>query len=126
MRRQLASCLLPCLSHHAALGFFFSSRYVLMVKHTTPCSISFSLSPIWTFTGEHVNPSLAFLRMRLPRRRRRRISRRSGSNSAVWASSSSRAKPFSIFSICLTPFQNGVSLHTKTYTREGAAHPPNE
>src|SRR5215213_9251283 len=61
----------------------------------------------WTVEGEHVNPRLRRLWMLM---RMRRISRRSGSNSAVWASSSSRAKPFSIFSIYLTPFQNGVSL----------------
>jgi len=36
----------------------------------------------------------------------------------VWASSSSRTKPFSIFSIYLTSFQNGASL--------GTNHPPNE
>src|SRR5215212_5764013 len=57
-------------------------------------------SPTWTLVGEHTNPRLRRLRMRL----RRRISRRSGNNSANWASSSSRAKPFSIFSIYLTSF----------------------
>jgi hypothetical protein len=72
-------------------------------------------SPTWTLVGEHTNPRFRRLRMLL----RRRISRRSGNNSAVWASSSSRAKPFSIFfSSCLTSFQNGVSL--------GTDHPPNE
>jgi hypothetical protein len=55
--------------------------------------MSLKWSPTWTFVGEHTNPRLRRLRML-----RRRISRRSGNNSAVWASSSSKAKPFSIFS----------------------------
>ena len=69
-----------------------------------------------------VNPRF-FLRLRMLMRR---ISMRSGSSSMAWASSSSRAKPFSIFfSICLTSFQRRTfTLYAKGRTREGAAHPP--
>src|SRR5215212_2182905 len=83
-----------------------------MRKHWRSESMSLK-SPTWTLSGEQSN-----CRFRRLRKLRRRISRRSGSRSAVWASSSSRAKPFSIFSIYLTSFQNGVSL--------GTNHPPNE
>src|SRR5215203_1047944 len=62
-------------------------------------------SPTWTFVGEHTNPRFRRLRMLL----RRRISRRSGSSSAVWASSSSKAKPFSIISIVSPPLRSSRS-----------------
>src|SRR5215204_3749864 len=83
-----------------------------MRKHWRSWSMSFQ-SPTWTFEGEQSNCRFRRLRML-----RRRISRRSGSRSALWASSSSRVKPFSIISIYLTSFQNGVSL--------GTDHAPNE
>jgi hypothetical protein len=50
---------------------------------------------------------------------------RSGNNSAIWASSSSRAKPFSIFSIVFTSFQNGEPLRfTQRVARGEGRHIP--
>src|SRR5829696_1752341 len=70
------------------------------------------LSATWTLLGEQSN-----CRFRRLRTLRRRISRRSGSSSAAWASSSSRAKPFSIFSIVLPPFKTECLYAVKGYTR---------